>query len=60
MRTFHRGRGDQARFWSISQDEARLTLRYGKVGSPGRAQTLVLDSPDLWDRLPLTKRPHWL
>src|SRR5947209_4338233 len=44
MRTFHRGSGDQARFWSISQTAESLTLRYGKVGSPGRAQTLQYDS----------------
>jgi uncharacterized protein (TIGR02996 family) len=40
MRTFHRGNPDEARFWSIDQVGPRLTLRFGKVGSPGRIQTI--------------------
>jgi predicted DNA-binding WGR domain protein len=38
--------GNSSKYWEISQDACAITVRYGRIGAQGQAQTKVFDTPE--------------
>ncbi len=45
FRRFEFVAGNSAKFWEVSQDGASVTVRFGRLGTDGQAQSKQLPSP---------------